>query len=64
MKIFKMFSKNTNSNYYNSSEFYKKHPDLSPRNICLIENWLINFDDVDKYLDKISKETFTEKYTR
>ena len=52
------------SNYYNSQEFYQRCPDLAPKNVYLYMGRVEKFDNIQKYLDKITKETFTEKCSR
>lgn len=64
MKVFNLLTGKTKTNYYNSQEFYKKHPDLAPRNVYLSQGRIIKMEDVKKHLDNICKETFSEKCTR
>lgn len=66
MKIFKtsLFKTFNKTDYYNSKEFYQKHPDLAPRNIYLYEGRVLKMEDVRKYLDKMTGESFGEKCSR
>ncbi len=61
MKIFDMFGKKLANNYYNSKEFYKRRPDLAPRNVYLREGRVITKKQVDEYFTKITRKTFSEK---
>lgn len=45
----------------NSQEFYKKHPDLAPRNIYLATGRIISMKEVQKTIDNIGKESIWEK---
>jgi len=45
----------------NSQEFYKKHPDLAPRNVYLATGRVLEFKNVQKKLDKIAKEPLTDR---
>ena len=45
----------------NSQEFYKKHPDLAPRNVYLYMGRTMDLKTVKKYLNKIGKESIYEK---
>ena len=45
----------------NSQEFYKKYPDLAPRNVYLYMGRTLDFKSVQKYLDNIGKESIFEK---
>lgn len=45
----------------NSREFYRKHPDLAPRNVYLYMGRTLDFKSVQKYLDNIGKESIFEK---
>ena len=45
----------------NSQEFYKKHPDLAPRNVYLATGRVLKFDTVQKHLDKITREPLMER---
>lgn len=51
--------------YYNSKEFYNRHPDLAPRDIYLYEGRIITHEQINKTLkkDKIyfAIENFIEK---
>lgn len=62
MKIFKIFRAESNiTNYYNSQEFYKKHPDLAPRNIYLAMGRVLDREDIQRYFDKHFGDTFLQK---
>lgn len=62
MKIFGLFGKKpSNNNYYNSQEFYKRCPDLTPRNIYLREGRVITKKEVDEYFAKSTRKTFAER---
>ncbi|MBO5737891.1 hypothetical protein J6R97_00970 [bacterium] len=45
----------------NSREFYKKHPDLAPRNVYLYMGRTLDLKTVHKYLDNIGKESIFER---
>ena len=45
----------------NSQEFYKKYPDLAPRNVYLYMGRTLDLKSVKKYINNIGKETFFEK---
>ena len=45
----------------NSQEFYKKHPDLAPRNVYLYLGRTLDFKSVKKYINNIGEETLFEK---
>ncbi len=47
--------------YYNSREFYDKHPDLVPRNIYLALGRVITREEIDKELAKVTKEPFLKQ---
>ena len=49
MKISGIFGKKVANNYYNSREFYKRCPDLVPRNEYLCEGRVITRKEADKY---------------
>lgn len=62
MKILKIFrTKSNKANYYNSQEFYKRCPDLAPRNVYLATGRIIEMKDVQKYIDKHFGDTFFQK---
>lgn len=43
-----------NPQYYNSPEFYKKRPDLAPRNIYLRTGRILKHEDIQKELFRYS----------
>ena len=43
------------SNYYNSPEFYKKHPDLTPANIYLAEGRVVTRKEMNKRFNEAFK---------
>lgn len=45
----------------NSPKFYKKHPDLMPRNVYLATGRILPKEKIDKYLDKHFKLSLKEK---
>ena len=45
----------------NSQEFYKKHPDLAPRNVYLYMGRILDLKTVKKYINNIGKESIFEK---
>ena len=53
MKIFGLFGRKSANNYYNSKEFYKRRPDLAPKNVYLQEGRIITQKEIDKYFAKI-----------
>lgn len=61
MKIFDIFGNKLANNHYNSKEFYKRRPDLAPRNAYLREGRVINQKQVDEYLSSITRKTFSER---
>ena len=61
MKIFGLFGRKSANNYYNSKEFYKRCPDLAPRNVYLQEGRIITQKEIDKYFAKITRKTFLER---
>ena len=61
MTIFGLFGRKSANNYYNSKDFYKRRPDLAPRNEYLREGRVITKNEVDKYFAKITRKTFSER---
>ncbi len=45
----------------NSQQFYKKHPDLAPRNVYLASGRKVNMEQIEKELNKAFKLSFKEK---
>ena len=45
----------------NSPEFYKKYPDLAPRNVYLYLGRTLDLKSVKKYINNIGEETLFEK---
>ena len=45
----------------NSQEFYKKYPDLAPRDVYLYMGRTLDLKSVKKYINNIGKENFFEK---
>ena len=45
----------------NSQDFYKKHPDLAPRNVYLYLGRTMDLKTIKKYINNIGKETIWEK---
>ena len=45
----------------NGQEFYKKHPDLAPRNVYLYMGRILDLKTVKKYINNIGKESIFEK---
>ncbi len=48
-------------NYYNSPEFYAKHPDLMPRDIYLASGRTISRKEIDNYISKNFKPSFKDR---
>ena len=61
MTIFGLFGRKSANNYYNSKDFYKRRPDLAPKNVYLREGGVITKNEVDKYFAKITRKTFSER---
>ena len=61
MKTSGIFGKKVANNYYNSREFYKRRPDLVPRNEYLCEGRVITRKEADKYFAQITRKTFRER---
>lgn len=61
MTIFGLFGRKSANNYYNSKDFYKRRPDLAPKNEYLREGRVITKNEVDKYFAKITRKTFSER---
>ena len=45
----------------NTQEFYKKHPDLAPRNVYLYMGRTLDLKAVEKYINNIGNESVFEK---
>lgn len=61
MKILGMFGKKLANSYYNSEDFYKRRPDLAPRNVYLREGRVITKKQVDEYFAKHTSKTFSQR---
>lgn len=48
-------------NYYNSPQFYAKHPDLMSRNVYLASGRTISRKEVDNYISKFFKLSFKDR---
>lgn len=47
-----------------TKEFYNKHLDLVPRNVYLASGRILKMETVRKAMDRIAKESFSEKVSR
>ena len=45
----------------NSQEFYKRHPDLAPKNVYLRTGRIMDLETVRKYIANFGKESIWEK---
>ena len=45
----------------NSQDFYKKHPDLAPRNVYLYMGRTLDLKSVEKYINNFGKESIWKK---
>ena len=64
MTIFGLFGRKSANNYYNSKDFYKRRPDLAPRNEYLREGRVITKNEVDKYFAKRTANKTNQKKNR
>ena len=47
--------------YYNSPEFYAKHPDLMPRDIYLASGRIVTKEEIEKNFNKMFQLSFKDK---
>lgn len=47
--------------YYNSREFYDKHPDMAPRNVYLYLGRVTAREEIDREFERITKEPFLKR---
>ena len=65
--MLKIFPKFNNAKIFktkinpNTQDFYKKYPDLAPRNVYLYLGRTLDLKSVKKYLNNIGEETLFEK---
>ena len=65
--MLKIFPKFNNAKIFktkinpNTQDFYKKYPDLAPRNVYLYLGRTVDLKTIQNYLDNIGKESIWDK---
>lgn len=61
IRVSSIFSKTPLVKFGNSLEFYKKHPDLAPRNVYLYLGRVVSKEEVEKKIDKLTRPSMYER---